>query len=502
MKRFWLILLSLGLVMAFNVSAFAVDVKVSADYYVGGLYLNKITVDDGFQDSQGKTGSNNPSTAFFYQDLRMGADFIVSPSLKLVTQFDAMERIWGGQRSDVDVPDARGAGTRAEAENISMRQIHVDYTSPIGSFKVGYMEDYVFGTVFADRSSGPTTGQIQYYIQKGPFTGFIGYAKEADGSYAYNQSTTSTDKDYDSYRIAGIYNFKGGEAGALFMWERNSMFKTSGWDSPNPAIPYEIYMGWANGAYLSNVYVIDPYVKAKIGPVDFQAELLYYFGDMYKWENGSPGLRWYGQYSGNVGIDALSAFVDATATFGKFYAGGSFAYLSGDDHYPGTNSKLTGGFNTAGVDWNPCLILFNQDLNYWGGTMYGHTGTTFDSEMSNAWFGQLRVGVKPTPQLDAMLAVSYAVADKKPHMVYIYGPGSGPGGWDTSNYVEGNGTGSNYGTEVDLTATYKFTNNLSYMLGVGYLFTGDYFKGVDNGYLGGNKVTDDYILMNKLTLSF
>ncbi len=34
-----------------------------------------------------------------------------------------------------------------------------------------------------------------------------------------------------------------------------------------------------------------------------------------------------------------------------------------------------------------------------------------------------------------------------------------------------------YGYEVDLTATYKITNNLSYMLGAGYLFTGEYYKG-------------------------
>jgi len=33
--------------------------------------------------------------------------------------------------------------------------------------------------------------------------------------------------------------------------------------------------------------------------------------------------------------------------------------------------------------------------------------------------------------------------------------------------------------EIDLTGTYKITNNLSYMLGAQvYLFTGDYFKGI------------------------
>ena len=46
MKKFWLVLLSLGLVMAFSVSALAVDVKVSGEFYVAGMYLNKTTLAD------------------------------------------------------------------------------------------------------------------------------------------------------------------------------------------------------------------------------------------------------------------------------------------------------------------------------------------------------------------------------------------------------------------------------------------------------------------------
>ena len=47
MKKLWLVLLSLGLVIAFSVSAFAVDIKVGAEFYVGGLYLNKTVVNNG-----------------------------------------------------------------------------------------------------------------------------------------------------------------------------------------------------------------------------------------------------------------------------------------------------------------------------------------------------------------------------------------------------------------------------------------------------------------------
>jgi hypothetical protein len=478
MKKFWLVLLSLGLVMAFSVSAFAVDVKVGAEYYVGGLYLNKIAVDDGFQDFQGRTGSLNPSTAFFYQRLRVGTDFVVSPCLKLVTQFDAMERIWGGARSNTwqanqDYMFSESAGTRAETENIAFRLAYIDYTSPIGLFKVGYMEDYTFGTVWGDRGSGVPAGQIQYFMQSGPFVGFLGYAKEVDNSYSAvssgswywlnNLNATRTDRDLDSYRIAGIYNFKGGETGLLFLWNR---------DATNRGI--------ASGAYLSNIYLLDPYVKAKIGPVALQAELLWFSGDAMKFE-----------YTGTtVNVNHLSAFVDATANFGMFYAGGSAAYVQGQNPND-YGTKVEGGVAplSGGLDWNPCLIMFNtQTLGYWVGGIAGHSGSVLDNEMMNAWFGQLRGGIKPTPQLDIMASVSYAQADQS--------------GFDVFGSTVVTFPGKTYGTEVDVTGTYKITNNLSYMLGGGYLFTGDYFKGLNTAFAGGSKVTDDFILINKLTLSF
>ena len=95
MKRFWLILLSLGLVMAFSASAFAVDVKFSGSFEADGMYLDKtnlakFTILDP---------PLNQSTAFYFQRLRVNMDFIVSPGLKLVTRFDALDRIWGGARS-------------------------------------------------------------------------------------------------------------------------------------------------------------------------------------------------------------------------------------------------------------------------------------------------------------------------------------------------------------------------------------------------------------------
>ena len=54
------------------------------------------------------------------------------------------------------------------------------------------------------------------------------------------------------------------------------------------------------------------------------------------------------------------------------------------------------------------------------------------------------------------------------------------------------------GTEFDFTAKYKIYDNLTYMVGAGYLWAGDAFKGNNNA----NRVSNDYLLMNRISLNF
>ncbi len=80
--------------------------------------------------------------------------------MKLITRFDAMDRIWGGQRSTPwgGGKDANynfndyfpSADSRAENENIAFDWSYIDYQSPIGEFKIGYQEYGATGTVFGN----------------------------------------------------------------------------------------------------------------------------------------------------------------------------------------------------------------------------------------------------------------------------------------------------------------------------------------------------------------
>ncbi len=459
MKRFWLILLSLGLVMAFSVSAFAVDVKFSGDFYAAGVYVNKTKVREAFLTS-------NPSTAFYFQRLRLESDFIVSPGLKLITRFDAMERAWGAPRSYPDSGILMGdsAGTEAENENIAFDWAYIQYASPVGIFNVGYQNDGTWGTVFGD-SSIPQ-GKIGWSIQQGGWTVLAEIVKMYEGSKTAKLSTNLVDNDVDRYQAGVIYSWKGGQAGFAAAYYRYAYEKYSDWYFDYPT--------------LVTGFLLMPYAIVQIGPVKVQAELNYAVGDA-KMEDGVTGQ--------DVKLESIGFYLDAVADFKMFYAGGTFAYVSGDD--PATSDKWEGGLPFAfgglngGIDWNPCLIMFNYDvISKWVGQLQGWSGSRVGGPMTNAWFGQLRAGVRPVSKLDIMASLSYAQADKKPD----------PWGWGTT-YLN-----NKYGWEVDVTGTYKITNNLSYMLGVGYLFTGDYYKGYDWGTR--MNVLDDYLVINKLTLTF
>jgi len=107
------------------------------------------------------------------------------------------------------------------------------------------------------------------------------------------------------------------------------------------------------------------------------------------------------------------------------------------------------------------------------------SGMNYSMDNINAW--QVYVGVKPTPKLDVRVAFTDAYMQVLPYM--------GTAAPVISNHI---------GSEIDLRASYKIFDNLTYSIGAAYFFTGDYFKGQSDT----NQVTNDYLLMHQLLLSF
>ena len=471
MKRFWLVLLSLGLIVAFSTTAMAVDVKFSGEYYAAGMYLDRTNVNKTSYTipatftTPAKLVDEGPSTAFYFQRLRLNTQFIVSPGLTLIARADVMERGWGANRTMPGVvQDTMSAATRSENENIAFDLLYVSYVSPIGMFNVGYQIDDVWGTVFGN-SSNPK-GKIAYIFKTGGLTLILQAGKDKELSRSVTNPTGDADKDQSFYTAAGVYSWKTGEAGLLFKYIKNNQYRNV----------YGAVPGATDAGFTWDGLVTTPYVKAKLGPVALQAQIYYLYGKK-SWEGNSAGIPAFIEpNTQDVDLNQLTAYIDAKVDLGMFYVGGTAAYVSGDD--PSTLDEQEGGVLGGGLDWNPCLIMFNNDLTYWAGRQYGYDGSSNGGVMTNTYFGQLRAGVRPIDKLDIMASVSYATADKTPQAV-----------WDSREY----------GYEIDLTATYKITNNLSYMLGGGYWIVGDYYKGTA---AAGQDVDDNFMVINKLTLTF
>ena len=84
MKKFLVVLLSLGLILAFGMTASAADVKFSGSWYVMGLYENNQQISDK---------DHTYSRAFFYTRTRLQPVFQIAEGLTFTTRMDAIEKI-------------------------------------------------------------------------------------------------------------------------------------------------------------------------------------------------------------------------------------------------------------------------------------------------------------------------------------------------------------------------------------------------------------------------
>jgi hypothetical protein len=454
MKKFWIVLLALGLVAGFAMSASAADVKFSGQYYVYGMYIDNPSLKA--QDS--KTNADQQALAFYQQRLRMQTEFKIAEGLALVTRFDALEKQWGygsstranGWRAsdgyDVTNRASTGLAGMRTQENIEFERAYIDFTTKFGRFNVGYQNFVAWGTMFLDTHL--TRPGIKYFVPFGPLTVVAAIEKAVE----QNAAALKTDSDYNIYDLGVIYKFSKGDAGFLYQYGdvrfmRDQTAALGGW--------------WQR-----KLNIFNPYVRANFGAVYFEAEGVYGFGDWTKGDtadanNATPAT---------VTATAVGLYLHAKGNLGPAYVGGQFVYMSGDD--PATTDKREGSVAAsllAGQAYDPCLILWNDGL--YGGShrvnhLQGYAAATTSVFIDNTWFYQIYAGFKPVAKADKREAV--------------------------------NSAGDVYGTEIDLVAKYNIFDNLEYMIGAGYLITGDYYKGVN----GNNKIDNNYLLMHSLTLTF
>jgi hypothetical protein len=496
MRKFWIVLLSVGLIMAFTMPVLGADVKFSGTYVAQGYYDSNraLSSDDTATRLANGTGDSRQGASIsdIWQRLRLQTDFQVAEGLKLVTQADIMERVWGNTtNATIDsAPSFTATGTANQesydetTRNIRFRNAYVEANMLAGRVRVGYQTQTQWGTTFGDSGDLIFGPRIRYDYFTGPWQ-FIALYDWYDGTKPspFNQSQNAAaqvDAQEDAPAAAFVYSWAKGNAGLLLKYVWNTT--TSG----TTAAAVANGLGGDQG-FKTKYWLFLPYWKAQFGPVYTEGEVIYRYGKTVAYESDAFFNTIATQGVGDVTLNGWSGWAMASVDIKPAYVGGVFIYVEGDS--PATagspNTTNTAG-QPGGTDFNPCLMLFNYDEMRWNGGFGNPTyfasfpanSATGAAGISNAFIAQLFVGVKPIPKLDVKLAGTWARADKPVTNT----------GWVSKDY----------GYEADLTATYKIYDNLSYMVGFGYLWAGDFWKGTQA--LG--TVSNDYLLTHKLTLSF
>jgi len=529
MKKLWIALLSALVVFAIAMPASAVDVKFSGTYHVWGLFDknhslldNEAIVNAPILAAGG--AQQYGSQAFFQQRLRMQTEFKVVEGLSLVTRFDALEKKWGDRRwaGAVDSVSRASTGVAGVAvqENIEFERAYVDFNTGIGKFLVGYQNFISFGTLFGDSSA--TRPGIKYIVPVGPVTIIAAFEKSTENNSGRPTSAGATafysDADADIYDLGFVYKGKGIEAGAIWQYSRNATLR----NNTTITIGGVPFVTAFDLGMLSNIHVLDPYFKATFGPVYIEGEAAIIYGKA-QWENKLAADQAIQLITGlgpslatDIDMFGYGIALGARVDLAPVYFGLNFAYITGDD--PATPEKKEGGFIAgmlANQAYNPALMMFNDDFHTWvgdrGSANYrgalNNAGDYVSTFLDNAWFYHLYVGVKPVPKADIKMAFTYATAAKKPWVNpatpgFTMIAGAVNTGDPLSEY-----NSDKYGYELDLVASYKIYDNLEYMVGAGYFWPGDYFKGCYNSaqpgcYAFEPALANDYLLMHKLTLSF
>lgn len=472
MKKSLVLFMALALALAFAVPATAADVKFSGSYYAQGWYAsNPSLVDPNSPGASTIPKANQYGAAYigavsdYSQRFRLGMEFKVAEGLYLFTRFDAMERVWAD-----DVNAAGNGSINVASGERSMRWeiAYLTYTSPIGQWRVGYMISGVWGTVFGDTTEYYPS--ITYIL---PVKNWAFIAKvEKRGEDSPNPNTPAkaaapaagpgNDRDHDRYYLAVNYDGDKVDWGILYRYIRNA----AGRVLENPLMDDGV----------ARFHTLNPYIIAQLGPVKLQGELGWVTGKM-------PSLKPGFAVPTSTDVTSWGVGIFADATFGPVAVGLTGAWAQGDD--PSTKDTIEGYGIDGGEDYNPTLILWNSNTFYTkfvgqnrGFVTSANSGYTpyEPAKITNAWLFQLRAGVNPTAKLNIAASWTWAKADKTP-----------------TNFI-----GDAYGNEVDLTATYKLMDNLSYMVGLGYFMPGDYFKATN----ASAELQSNYLLTHKLTFTF
>ena len=458
MKKLISVAAALGLVAGVATTASAMDFSVSGMYQVEGYYLDNAngagftTLDEVAPQDEAGSDSWWVHTFLMKPELKVNDKITMKADIRFLKDTD-----WGTAGAD-------NLGVDSGNQRIDIDKIYMEYMSPIGKFRVGRTPASSWQGAYLN---SPTNADRIYFFPKmdSPWSSYVFLQKKVEGDAGLGADTAHTDSDFDIYEATIAYTSK----------------ETKG------AIGYNYYNDKNSSALAESQYhILKGYVKQTFADLWVEAEVQYSFGDKPDYDTEVVGV------TEDEDLDTLAFMAAVGTSFDNLKVSALYFYASGDDDTragEGVENALGSGTGGGtGDGFNPYYILTGD-----------HTGMLNSDEYAvNALMGQLGVhciGISADLAVSDKLtlhgAVAYAMSAEDE---VKYGAAAN----QKREYD------SEYGWEVDLGASYKLLDNLTYEVRAAYFDVGDAFGDYDdlNVNVPVDEASDLMLLSHHLTMTF
>ncbi|MCG8470425.1 MAG: hypothetical protein MI742_01030 [Desulfobacterales bacterium] len=516
-------LIFLVLSLIFAAPALALDLDISGSLQFEGVYNDKAELD-----------KNDSADSYREMRLRVLTEAQVTKNLKIITRFDALDKVLSSTDSAFDQNE--------DDDNIDFDRAYAELTTPIGLLSVGRMQGVVWGTTWSDDEAD--TDRIKL-VTPIPINGnklYVGVV--AEKVTENDKGTELSSKDNDKYYIGATYKTKNYRAGLL-----SAFYNFHKFQDPGQAVAYkqlndlggatkaasekakatafgttaayysalataaaddskpeaaEVYTNLASAAQTSmnnvltsnaallgaaqslqatargttceaKVYLLAPYFDGKFGPFGFKAELDYAFGEA--------------EYQNNTerDVSAHSWFAEGTYEMGPFSFELGYGTVTGGPSDLGYTGDLENmGYVAPGVDWAKAFILTN-DVHNMNTTLGGGLGNLVGDGFGTGYVAYLDgyqmfyAGAQYKCHKDVTLGVLLATSQ--------------------ADYTPA-GVDDDHGIEYDFNFTWEIFDHLTYSATAAFLDAGDYWKERATSVSKTTDGEDTYALYHKLVFTF
>jgi len=458
MKRVLVCVLTSALVFALAAPAAAMHFEMNGQLRVRSWYLDNYW-------PRATDGNQKGDFEFVDQRFRVFLNWGLNEYVKLLARADINEGFWGARigvpSESVETDPITGQINRVILPNTTVAKAPVAFDwmtlqfrwpgKPI-QIRIG-RGDVSWGTGIFAKSDPRDRVLVGAKVRGWIFGG--AYDKHQE---SFQNELVGAGSDYRGWAAFVLRNVAKWKLGALYVLQ----FDQTTIGAPVP---------FGTGTGLSrdrNLGMLDVFAIGATGPVSWKAEVAYVTHG--KLRPPEPEL----DRSGFIGY--VGGFFNA----GMANLGLEFAYAQGED----AGGDLTGSLKMDQHAPYHSIILFNS-LDYPGyDSLYLNNNATpgtppgnapgFDQNFANAWSVKGTVTASPTERLTLVGAVLHAKRDEVLP-----------------------GVDRDMGWEVDGMLSYSLYDNLAYTLGIGYLFTGDFYTNDD-----GTGADNSWGMMNRIEVRF